>query len=311
MGLFGKAKHPGWLAIGQRDGAIDVAHVSRPTAGRPVLHHCDAREIEGEFRDALVRLRLVFSLHRHRCATLLRHGEYRLVQVEAPDVSEPELREAVRWRVKDLLDFPVETATVDALPLPAQGEARSRHAFVAAAPDAIVKARMDAFEAAGAPVEVIDIPELAQRNVAGLFEQPNRGLGVLAFDDSGGLVTFTADGELYAFRRIDIGGAELANANAERRTQLVERIALELQRSLDGMERSYSAVAVSRILVAEPEGTPLASSLAANLYVPVEPLDLASVLDLDALPDLGKPGRIARLLPVIGAALRHEEAPRA
>jgi MSHA biogenesis protein MshI len=311
MGLFSKAKNPGWLAIGQRDGAIDLAHVSRPAAGRPVLHHCDAHQLEGEFHDALVRLRATISLQRHRCATLLRHGEYRLVHVEAPDVAEPELREALRWRVKDLLDFPVETATLDAMPLPVRGEARSRHAFVAAAPDAIVKARMDAFEAAGAPVEAIDIPELAQRNVAALFEQPNRGLGVLAFDESGGLVTFTADGELYAFRRIDIGGVELASASAERRTELVERVALELQRSLDGLERTYSATAVSRILVAEPDGTSLAASLAGNLYVPVEPLDLASVLDLESVPEFKNPGRAARMLPVIGTALRHEEAPRA
>ena len=35
-------------------------------------------------------------------------GSYNLLQIEAPKVPPEELRSAVRWRVKDLIDFPID-----------------------------------------------------------------------------------------------------------------------------------------------------------------------------------------------------------
>lgn len=49
----------------------------------------------------------------------LQHSAYSLVQVEAPELSDEELREAMRWRVRDLIDFPIEQAVIDVFHLPA------------------------------------------------------------------------------------------------------------------------------------------------------------------------------------------------
>ena len=40
------------------------------------------------------------------------------------------------------------------------------------------------------PLEVVDVPELAQRNLAHLLELEGRGLALLALDERGGLLTF-------------------------------------------------------------------------------------------------------------------------
>ena len=46
--------------------------------------------------------------------------------------------------------------------------------------------------------------------------------------------------------------------------------------------------------------------LRGNLYVPIEPLDLAQVMDFPAIPELKNSARQAQCLHIIGAALRDE-----
>jgi MSHA biogenesis protein MshI len=62
------------------------------------------------------------------------------------------------------------------------------------------------------------------------------------------------------------------------------------------------------LLVLAPVGAgELRNYLAANLYVPVEQLDLASVLDLSDVPDLQQAEQQLAYLRAIGAALRSTE----
>ena len=51
---------------------------------------------------------------------------------------------------------------------------------------------------------------------------------MLSFSEEGGLLTFSARGELYLSRRIEISLDQLVGVRAEERDQLFERIALEL-----------------------------------------------------------------------------------
>lgn len=177
--------------------------------------------------------------------------------------------------------------------------------YAVAASASTVGAVMHDYAVAKLPLEAIDIPELAQRNVAALFETENRGLAFLHLDESGGLLTITYRGELYAVRKIEISAAQLADADPDRRAQLLERVMLELQRTLDNFDRQYSFISVAGLLVAScPEVSELQSYLAENLYVPVQRMDLATVCDFPAVPELRDVARQAQCLPVIGAALR-------
>lgn len=293
-----------WTAIRFHDDRIDLARVRRD-GGRPVVTELDSYRKEGSHKDSLIRLRKSLRLNRSRCATLLASDEYKLLQIEAPVVEAAELREAVRWRIKDMLDYPAIAATVDVLNIPGDNAGRPRQVFAVAADNALIAGRMGLFDEAKVPLEVIDIHETAQRNVARLFETENRGLATLAFDDGGGMLTCTCGGELYSSRPMEITAAHLAEADEERRTQLVDRIALELQRSLDNFDRQFSFISLSKLLVAPVPGfADLIPALAANLYVPVEPLDLAGVIDCSAVPALQDPATQLRFLRLIGTALR-------
>lgn len=290
---------------------IALAHVRRDGA-KPVVGLVErvAREA-GSDADALARLRRSTGLARYRCTTTLPPGAYQVVQLNPPAVAADEMKAALRWAVKDSLDFPADDAVIDMLQVPADGAPPGRPplAFAVAARRDKVAERVQAFQRARVKLKAIDIAEAAQRNVAALFEQPGRGIAMLAVHESGGLLTFTRHGELYAARHIDISAEALADgADAERRSAALERIGLELQRSLDNFDRQFSQVALQRLLVASTAGvSSLVSYLAQNLYLPVEAADLAGVLDIAAFPALADPAEQARWMQAIGLALREDD----
>lgn len=310
MRLFASSRRrPGWLCINLHPQRVDVSHVLARGRARPEVLLCDSYRKEGDDRATLARLRRELQLDRYRCTTVLRTGDYQVLQVEAPNVPAAEARTAVRWRIKDMVDFPVEAATVDGLFIPAEGATHSPQMLAVVAKNDIIAAAVRPFNDADIPLEVIDIPELAQRNIAHCYEQEGRGLGLLAFDDGGGLLTFTSGGELCQHRRMDVSIAALGSSAGEQRRGLYDRIVLELQRSLDNFDRQFHHVAIAKLVVTSvPGADDMREYLAANLDLPVAWLELSEIMDFPHIPELREPGRQAQCLRMIGAAMREEAA---
>jgi MSHA biogenesis protein MshI len=278
---------------------------------RPEIVLCESYRKDGSDVATLQRLRRELHLNRFRCTTLLRSGNYQIVQVEAPNVPKQEARSAVRWRIRDLIDYPVESATVDALLIPeAEGTAgRPPQMFAVAARNEVIAATVKPFDDADIQLEAIDIPELAQRNLARRLEPEGRGLGLLAIDTGGALLTFTCGGELFQHRRIDLSLASFDGAGPEERTGLYERLVLELQRSLDHFDRQFRNVTVARVMITPvPDAEDMRQYLAANLDVPVALLYLSEIMDFPRIPELHEHARQAQCLQMIGAAMREEAA---
>jgi MSHA biogenesis protein MshI len=310
MRLFRKAqKTEAWLAmVLQRDG-IAAASVRRPAEGRPAV--TVATFFPGApGLDALEKAGKELHSANYRCTTVLGGGEYQFMSVEAPNVPRAELKTALRWRLKDILDFPVGEATYDVLDIPLDPNAAVRpqqSVFAIAARNSVIEARQKLFTQSKIRLRTIDIPEMAQRNVSAMLEPDGRGLAMLSFGEDGGLLTVSWRGELYLSRRIDATLAQLLDADAERRHQSFDKITLELQRSLDNFERQFSFISVAKLVLAPSGADGLQDYLAGNLYIRVETLDLAQVLDLAGAPDLNDAARQQRFFVAIGAALRMEE----
>jgi MSHA biogenesis protein MshI len=312
MGFFSKAQNnAAWLAmVPQRDG-IAAASVRRGAAdgAKPTVTH--AAFFPGTpSADTLEKAAKDLQSASHSCTTVLAGGDYQFMSVESPNVPREELKSAMRWRLKDILDFPIDDATFDVLDVPLDPNAVVRpqqSVFAIAARNSIVSARQKMFNAAKVKLRVIDIPEMAQRNVSALLEQDGRGVAVLSFGEDGGLLTVSWRGELYLSRRIDVTLALILDEDHDRKHQAFDKITLELQRSLDNFERQFSFVSVARLVLAPTGATGLEEYLSSNLYTRVETLDLASVLDLERVPDLADLGRQQRFFVPIGAALRVEE----
>ncbi|MGH8700697.1 MAG: pilus assembly protein PilM [Burkholderiales bacterium] len=315
---------PGVMCINLWPDRVDVSHVVShgvaPGNERPEIKRCDYyRKVGGEAA-VLTRLRRDLQLERYRCTTLLKSGTYQIIQVEAPNGLPEEMKSAVRWRIKDMIDFPVDEATVDSVSIPGT-EGVVGHAaqmLVVAARNPIIAAAVKPFNDADIPLEIIDIPEFAQRNIARCLEPEGRGVALLSLDDRGGLLTFTCGGELYQHRRIEVTLANLRGAgpaeeeSADVRLEMegpYERLAVELQRSIDHFDRQFPRVSVAKLILTPVPGVEkLRNFLGNRLDLPVELLYLSEVMDFPDIAELHEPARQAQCLHAIGAALRQEAA---
>jgi MSHA biogenesis protein MshI len=307
----------GWTAAVFGTNRIAVANVTRARDAQPRVLAYDNFSREGSELEALKRLKTAKRLAQNRCTTLLWHGQYQLLQVDAPtslpeNTPHEEMREAMRWRIKEMVDFPIEQAAIDVLNIPVQG-ARTPQLWVVAASRDVLRPRVQLFQDAKVPLAAIDIPELAQRNLAALFEEPNRGLALVAFNDKGGLLTVSYQGELYMTRHIDVSGPELTanmsnlgnNSGGANVGALQERVLLDIQRSLDSFDRNFSAIPLTRLGVGPlPGGAAFIEYLGGNLSLPVASADLAEVMDFTATPRLKDTAAQAEAWLALGAALR-------
>lgn len=305
--LGGRRKEPGWLVIATRENQLSYVHGRFVPSGRSAITHFGSAEVEAK-PHALEKLAKELHFDRYQCATLLRPGEYQLLLVEAPAVPQVELKSAIRWRIKDMLDYHIDDATMDVLDIPPDSDlaGRSHSMYAVAARNEVIQERVKTFEEARIPLSVIDIPETAQRNISALHESEGRGAALLYFNHEFGLLTITCRSELYLARRIDIGMSQFLGRAAEARAELFGRIVLELQRTFDHFERQFRYVTVAKLLLGpEPEESGLHDHLKANLDVPVERVDLLERVSFNGQghPD---PATQWQLFHLIGASLRHE-----
>jgi MSHA biogenesis protein MshI len=231
-----------------------------------------------------------------------------MLMVEAPNVPQAELKSAIRWRIKDLLDYHLDDATVDVLDVPPESSqaGRNHSMYAVAARNDVIKEKVKAFESARIPLTAIDIPEVAQRNISSLHETEGRGAALLYFNDETGLLTITCRGELYFARRIEFGLSQILAATPEAREDLFGRVVLELQRTFDHFDRQYHYVPIAKVLLGpEPEESGLLAHLKSNLDIPVERVDLLERLSFNGrgAPDAATQWRLFHLF---GASLRHE-----
>jgi MSHA biogenesis protein MshI len=298
-----RKRQDGLTAVGLHADSVCAARIVAAPGQRPRLTHWRTEPVDSEHPadKALAGLVRELDLKHARCTTVLNDGDYQLVLTEAPEVPPEELKAALRWRVKDLIDFHINDATLDVFDLPDVRGGAAREMYVVAARTRAVQERIGRLESAGAGLEIIDIPELAQRNVAVLLPQDSQGVVFLWLHASGGSLTLTRQGALYLTRPLTIGTNMLANA--ERRHAYFDQIVLEVQRSLDYYESHFREAPI-RNLVLAPLATDvpgLVEHLRGSLNVQIGSADLATLIDCEV--EVPVPSQ-ARCLATIGAALR-------
>ena len=298
---------PGWIGCAPQGDQLCVALVQTLADGRPAVRWT-ALEPWQQPTPTLQALRRSRALHRHRCVALLQRAQYQCVAMDAPaDVPRAEWPQAVRWQLKDTVDFAVDSAALDVLAVPEGTSYRAQAQLIAVAASAAQVAPLVAQASdAGTPWQAIDIAETALRNLSALLEPADRAQALLHCQPSHATLVVTYRGELLTTRQLDLALLGADAADPARRAQAFEQAGLELQRTLDGIERAFGQVTLARLLITPMAGVrALCEHLGPLLYVPVQPMVLDQVLDLSAVPDLAAdPARLNQQLIAIGAALR-------
>jgi MSHA biogenesis protein MshI len=289
-----------------------AAHIHRQAGGQPVVSMVASTPINGSApSEALGRLARDWQGKQYACTTALDAQNYHFLPVDAPKVPATELKAAIAWTVTNMIDFSNEEATIDVLSVPFNKDApqRARTMYAVVARTELANEIQRYFQSAKLLLKVIDIPEMAQRNIAALLETEGRGIALISFDAAGGLLTFTCGGELYLTRRLDITAQQILGADLEQRRTCQERVALEIQRSLDHFSRQFNWVGVKQLVVAplgDDDGG-LVTYLADNLETQVQSLNLETILDLSRVPELKSLATQQKYFITLGLALRHEE----
>jgi len=310
MKFFTKKKSQGWLSIEHSGHSTQLAHVVQTRDRKPLVKMTLSQEnvAKEAFDIKSIAADANIDLGTFHCALLMKQGEYQIFQIEKPNVPDNELKQALGWKLKDMIDYAVEQATVDVIHIPFDDTKLNRQSYVYAvsAKNSIISNYMQPFtDITKSGLEVIDIPEMAQRNIAAYIEEENRGLALLSINSNGGLLTFTANKALYHARQIELNTEAIASDNSEQKSNIFERFALEIQRSLDNFERQFPQLTINRLVLSPFVGREdFYDYLSSYLYIKVERLDLADIFDFEGSAKLNTLESQALFFPVLGAALR-------
>ncbi len=236
---------------------------------------------------------------------------YSLMQVEAPDVPEEEMRQAVQWKVKDLIDYSLDEAVIDAFPTP-QSPGRGKMVYVVSAHMDAVRTHIDLLQGVRIKLKAIDIPELALRNVAALTPEARKGICLVYLGQKTGLIVIVKEHILYVARNLKHGAVDLNRAASEKSDYdlldtespyqvLLESMVLDVQRTLDYYESTFGMASIGRVMVTADDAPPsgLMEHLQNNLGTEVTSLDVS---DLFAGPR-GNDAAQGLTILALGAAL--------
>ncbi|WP_237132953.1 hypothetical protein [Pseudohongiella sp. O18] len=298
-----KNRVDGLVGLSINDRRISLAHVSR-RRDEVVLEHCLHEDLaQRSLRDGLIQLVDEQRLAGADTNLVLAPGDYSVYLVDMPQVESAEVAAAVRWKIKDLLDMPVEDAVIDVFPLPDDAfQARKQMVYAVAANRPKLEQAIEVVERSGLSLSSIDIPEMAMRNVTTQFADDSNGLAFIALKASGSMMNVTRNGELYLTRKINtpVGPDALLEVDWE---MVRDRLALEIQRSLDYFESQMGQSPITQIMIAprQKDTESMMNSLADALASPVGMLDFYN--DLDAPQEITAETKGACMM-AIGAALR-------
>ena len=295
---------PGMMGIEVSEQGISFAYIDdsvNPADLRvcEMLMSTDGKLPKEQFCERIEQLNLAGT----RCNVVLPSGSYNLLLVEPPNVPDDELREAIKFRVKEMISFPLEEALIDVFSLPADSSRSGRKmVYAVATQESKVREIMALISDAGLELNSVDIAELVLRNITEQLDVGERGVAMVRLLQGQATLALIRDGNMYLSRQFDLA------YNAVLFDELPEdQLVLELQRSVDYYERQMGQVPPANIflcgdnITADKVTDNLNASVAADLSV----LSLSQALNSSANIDESV---LQLCVSAIGGALRKPQA---
>lgn len=299
----------GCLGLSYTDKHLCLVSLRRSQTAKPVVDLATITQTSVQQAPAIKHLVSQLAVKSLPCNAVLNVEQYQILQVDKPNMPANEIKLALRWKIKELIDYRVEQATVDGVDIPPDPMNPNRLPvmFSVCVKNSVVGELSNTLIDAGINLKSVDIHAMAQRNIASLLEFEQRALAMVSITERGCLVTFSAGGELYHTRFIELERGFSIDQSGTLFVTNIERLVLELQRSLDSFDRQFPYLSVNRLLVApDPNSDRLVQALKSGLYVPVETFRLEDIVQLPPDQDFSSLEKQSMLLPALGAALRQE-----
>lgn len=262
---------PSQLALHLGSSSITLAEL---VAGR--ISHCQQLSYQqGQLVSELSRL--LAGVGKQTPLQLILAPEfYQVVQLDKPALSDQEMLQALPWQIKELVNIAPEDIIADYIDLPGSGNGAAKINAVAASATSLQQLLMPIHEAGLNLGGIMPEEWLAGRLVAVgaqatmlVIHQPEQEV----------LIQIVRNGELYfsrrtrGFSRLHLAGAgELADGT-------LDRLQLELQRSMDYVESQLKQPPVRDIFLLMPEAEMMCELFRQSGFSRVQPLPLPVIAD--------------------------------
>ena len=182
---------------------------------------------------------------------VLDSGEYSLNLVDAPLVPKEEVRKAIRWVIKDVVNFPIDDAIIDTFELPfprAKDNVKLDYAVV------MRKELIPKIESliipSGLELSVIDIPELVLKDMINRHPQQSKGCAFIQLNPKHGKLILCRNEQVCIARSFELKLNDLGS-DPELDSKNLESLALEIQRSFDYLNSVFRQ-SVPNVVVLAP-----------------------------------------------------------
>jgi len=289
---------------------IALAIISHESA-LPTLFHAEFYpSTHAEQPSLLAKLKQQHRLDQYPCNLVLSPDEYQLLQVESPDVPSQEQGAAIRWRIKDLIDFHIDDAVIDLINLPGGQASGQRSVQVIACRKSIIQRYVDQLHAANFALNTIDIAELSARNLLRQQAEQKEAIALLNLWSEYARISLYLDNDLYLSRTSSIGLNTLAHIFEDDNIDdaglmVVDSLALELQRTFDYYESHSRQTPIQQLYIQanHPFSAKLAELIQQRTGINTQEVNIDSLVKNDPNNAISLP---SRCLSAIGGALRPE-----
>jgi len=246
-----KTKSKGRVGLSINSERLALVHM-QDIDGKPHLINCEHVELESEKEagPALEELVKELGLEDIQCSYVLNPRDYNLHLVEAPNVEAAEFKQAVRWKIKDLLDMKVEDAAIDVFQVPEDAYRGREMVYVVVVLKSKIQSIVNLVSESGLELAVIDIPELVMKNIATCFIEDANGVAFMDLRKTGSTMNISRDGKLYLTRRINTP-IEPDAMQSQDWDSVKDRLIREIQRSLDYYESQMGKGQITKIVISE------------------------------------------------------------
>lgn len=256
---------------------ISLALANPNADGVPQIELCLSKRCgKAEYVSQLKEWVSAHNLSGQPCHAVLSSSQYKTYPVERPQVEDSEMSDAVRWKVKDLLDYSIEEAVIDAYEFPKDAlRGRPEQVSVVSARTSTIQNVVNVIEEAGLNLITIDIADLALRNIASrLVENENQTSALLYLRSGEGMVVLIKNNTLYFSRHFDFS-LEALNDVAQQ-DNVIQHLALEVQRSFDYFDSQMAQVPPQFLYLMGPTpNLPLANMLGGSISAQVKVFDMS------------------------------------
>ncbi len=209
-----KKNEKGLIGVDFRANRVAVAHIlyADKSTDKPKLKQCAFETLSGDDASAsevssqsqaLTQLVKPLPSDQFYCNSSIEPASYELLLIDTPTVDSSELKQAVRWRIKDQLSYHIDDSILDVFEIPGQPSGRAQLIYVVASQKQKINERVEQIKGVNLSLQSIDIYELAQRNIASILPEDKDGIVMLRFNEGSGLLTITRNSTLFLTRRID------------------------------------------------------------------------------------------------------------